>query len=102
MLSGIAATRSDKANSDGPARPGICVWLVVQAPLTISTAANVARLNRFPMILLIPEVAKIHLERAGGADIVADLIAPVQRHLSDRGDDDAVGFELDQRRLHFG
>src|SRR4051794_35215543 len=71
MLSGVAVTRSDWANSDGPESGGVVCWLVVHAALSRSVAAVNVR-NSFPMVMSvgIPEVAEIDLHGAHRTHVV--------------------------------
>src|SRR6185295_7591246 len=68
----------------------------------MSATATAARRISVYMVLAVPKVPKVHLDRSGDRDGVPDAIRAVEGHCRDRRDDLAAGHELHERRLLLG
>src|SRR5216110_2684223 len=86
MLSGIAATVTDRASPDGPVSDGPSLVWTVQ-PTSVSVAIAAMTFEKALIGLEIPEVSEINLNLAGDACGVAGLVMAIERNARDRRED---------------
>src|SRR5688500_17375747 len=104
--SGDAERATVCASPEGPISDGASCSSIPQAVRPAATAARTAIRNMWARVLCITvlligvrEITEIDAHRAGDVDVVARLVATVERHLGNRRDDVGIGAQVDERRF---